>query len=417
MRLALSVTGSVLPAIIGIAGTVLATRSDQRENVVALLVAWTVVGYLMLTDFGLTRAASRLAASGENDPQVVAGSLWRASLLVGVVMSAVAACLLTFLGGMSGADSVALWLLCVVPVLSSFQFPLVGLLEARGAFGALAVNRTTNAVFSYLVPALLVGVAGIGVLLAMVSLVGYRVISVVALSRTAGVSLRDGLASATGRGRARDVLPIRSLLTWVAVSSMLGPAFLYLDRVVLAQMDVSRDLWIYYVAVSELMIKTYVLPAAVLSVIFPWLVVRIRDRRALVSKVFLKALPALALGGVAACVLIGTHLVPAELFVRAGLDEADVSVGRVVLIAAAAGTFVNWLSQAYIAVLHALDRQRRVALSQMVLILPYALGLVIALRTGDAAVLALIWASRILFNWLVLVVQSWNALRVESASQ
>lgn len=396
----MSVTGSVVPALVGALGTVLVATSGRVPAAVALLVAWSVVGYLSLTDFGLTRSASRLVSEG-GDAAVVVGRLWRVSLVLGaalVVVTAAGVQLVRATVVDGGAPE--LLALCVVPLATALQFPLVGTLEAQGRFTSVAVQRTGNALFTYLLPALVVATARGSLGLAVASIVGFRIVSVAFLFRAARIRRRD-VAAAVARRDATSLQP-GAVVTWLAVSSVVGPALLYVDRAVLAVMAPSPSLWVFYVALSELMMKTYLLPSAVLAVLFPRLV----QRRAADGQPLVRALRrTLPIGTLAAGFVSFVAVYALGQSGAVGfLEPLGAATEGTSLIAAIAVscTVVNWSSQAYIAVLQSQDHQRAVSLVQLVLAAPYLLALGLAAAVDSPPGVAAAWGGRIVAVWLAL---------------
>lgn len=409
-NLGVSTMGSVLPAAVGALGTALVGWAGPRQYAVTVLAAWTLIGYLSLTDFGLTRSASKLVAEGAHGVDEVVGALWRTAIPLGLLLACGVVAVVMF----AGLDQ-SLLALAVVPVASVLQFPVVGALEATGRFAVIGLQRLANAVFVYLIPALLIAFPGdySGVVVALVVMATYRVVVVGVLAGRLGLRPVRIIRDAAPGGRLQH-LGVHRVLTWVGLSSILGPLMLYADRVALWWAGVPETTWVSYVTLSELLIKTYVLPSAALAVLFPWFT-RHRERRATLQRmVFVRVLPVVT-------ALALTAGVPIVLWLSAtvlhGLVGGSGAPGAVVVLLAA-GTLVNWSSQAYIAVLQVHDRQRLVVLVQIVFVLPYLIALwavpsLVAPATGIAAV----WACRIALTFLVLVAATARLLQRGPARQ
>jgi len=283
-----SLGGSLIPAAIGVLATFMLGRTPHRSAAAIVLVAWSVVGYLSITDFGLSRSASRLVADGREAITSIVASLWRASLALGAGMAVVVAVLMALFGDAVGAGRQnSLWLLTVAPVVSALQFPVIGLLEAKGEFKRLAAQRIGNALCTYMVPALLVVVNDSLVWVSIVLLVGYRICALIWLWRITGIPLIGvWQAFRSAGGGSQDRGSVRRVAPWVAASSLIGSFYLYVDRGLLAISGPRVDVWVTYVAISELMLKTYLIPSATLSVAFPWLIGNFKRRRLLVRQLF-----------------------------------------------------------------------------------------------------------------------------------
>lgn len=405
-----SLSGGLLPALVGVVGTGLAaTRSEPTEAAV-LLTVWTLIGYLSLTDFGLTRTASKLTAEG-TDLRVVIGRLWRTSLVFG-------GCMAILVLGLTILTGARPWLalLCILPLAAALQFPIVGALEARGRFGTLALQRFMNATCVYLAPAVVITIRqdGTGTFCAILVIVAYRIATLLALARRLGLSWLHAFIEMTSRNDGRDFT--RDVLAWVGLSSAIGPLLLYADRVVLGLLQVPSETWVFYVAVSELLIRTYIVPSAVLSVLFPWLARNHESRVDLIRMLFLIIAPLLTLfAAFGAFYLVAT--MPVAMFPDHLIGVSEHSAKTIVVLLAI-GTVVNWSSQALIAVLHAADRQKVVTTAQAAIAVPYVLtyGMAMALHDQRAELVAAVWAARIVATWVCLWSMTVSALRRRSTT-
>lgn len=404
-----SLSGGVFPALIGVAATVLANRVGAPSDLVVLLFVWTIVGYLTLTDFGLTRAAASLVANG-SAPRDAVARLRRSSVLIGSSLSlAVILGLAIYRGVMQAAVPGVIWAMAPLPLLSCVQFPVVGALEASNRFGLLAVVKTGNAVSTYLAPSALLWWGSPGLAVGVGIIYTWRVAALAWLM----LSLPKRPGGDAGRqGTGVDVTGtnVSGLLTWLGLSSVLGPLFLYVDRAFVAGVG-DRQMWILYVSCSEILLRTYVIPSSVLAVLFPLTVVRLKTHPSAVRRVFGRILP----GGTVALVgaaLVASAVVPLSVLTSLGLPESQEAEGRVVLALLLAGTFVNWFSQAQIALIQAQGNQRAVVVAQAALITPYFALLLLA-SGATVAPIAAVWAARILVLALVLW---WLARRLTPAT-
>lgn len=401
-NLGVSLLGSALPAMIGALATVWLARASAPQLAISVLGIWTVLGLLTLTDFGLTRTASKLAASGIS-PLVVSRTLRSASVIAGTATTAVLAAGLTLVG----ADAF-FWLLLVLPVLATLQFPLVGALEAQGAFGVVAGLKTLNAVVVYAVPTAIVILipTRVGLALAVLAIIVGRVTLFLLLA--ASVSRYRPATQREGLGR-REHFRVDKAYLWIALSSLLGPALLYADRLALTIGGVPDNVWISYVALSELLMKTYILPSSVMAVVFPWLVRNMQTEIRRIRSWYAWRLPAVTLG-TAATVACLTVLLPDALFDILGIDAFAGDL-RAVALALGASTVINWSSQAYIGLLQATHFEFAPALVQFALAVPYAIVLVAAAASGSVVLVAFAVFARVLVTWATLVLVAARVLR------
>ena len=190
---------------------------------------------------------------------------------------------------------------------------------------------------------------------------------------------------------------------------------LYLDRAFLSATDERGVWWVYYVGLSELMLKSYVLPAALMSVLFPWTVRVLGVSPDRVGGLYLKKIVPACLGmGLLAAVL--ASVVPIGVLARIGMP-ADLS-GDARLIAAtfAAFTLMNWSSQGLIGLLQVTGSMRWVASTQVLLLGPFLAALSIASLTNSVLALVAVWALRIMIFWSLLVYRARTDLRALSDS-
>jgi len=399
-----SLSGSMAPALIGLLGTLIAsTRIDRQSEVVALLTIWTILGYLSLSDFGLSRTSTRLTTGvAASEARLVVARVWKPAIFVGGAMACgLAAVLGIFASALHLKDATALWLLVIVPPVAALQFPVVGFLEAQGRWLTIACNRVSVATYTYLAPALLLA-AGFGINLVVVVVVVGRCLSFVALTWSAGVRWPQHTTSASAG------VHIASVLTWVGVSSVIGPALLYLDRLVLAMMPVDVDQWTFYVFVSEVALKTYVIPSAVISVLYPWLLRNISARAVRLRRLMSWRLVGPILALVGTVVALVSIAIPEGTLAALGLSVNNGNSGRMILGVLIGSTILNWTSQLWIAVLHATDGQRKVVSIQLALAAPYGVALVGSWFAGSAVAVAVAFGLRIAGTWALL---HWQALR------
>ena len=170
--------GSVIPALIGAVATVYAVSELARADARAVLVIWTVVGYLTLTDLGLTRSAATLVAGG-TDARTAARALRPVSVTAGLVLSAGMLIFLQFSGSLrEGVDGLAAAAVVPLPVLTTLTFPLLGAMEASGRFGLIALHKSLQSVVTYLIPPLLVAAEGLSSLgPAVLAILTYRLVA------------------------------------------------------------------------------------------------------------------------------------------------------------------------------------------------------------------------------------------------
>ncbi len=398
LNIALSLTGTILPAVGGVFGTVLLIMVAPTNASVVVLGVWTILGYMSLSDLGLTRSASKLVASGGAVVSVV-GALWRTAAPLGGVLSFIAVLMAVLV-------SPAIALIAPVPLIAALQFPIVGAIEAQGKFVVLATQRLLNTIFVYLMPPIAIAVLGpdLGVFVGLSLILVGRIALFGYLCARSGVGLYAAISSA----RERSLKTPMHLLVWVGISSVVGPALLYSDRLALSIGTFSTEQWVSYTAFSELLLKSYVIPSALLAVAFPWLAKNALAHQRQVRKLVGVWLPLATLVGSLIVLAIGVWA-PIEGLSKI-LPLADSEDGRAALLILTAATGWNWITQAYIAVLHALDAQRLVAVLQLAISVPFLVALLLICASGSLAAIAWTVFGRVAILSVLLALASRRAL-------
>lgn len=254
----------------------LASLGADRFGVLAL--AWGVLGYFGLFDLGLGRALTQRVAEyvgrGEFDslPTLVSTAL-AIMAAVGVVGLLVAYVISPWLA--SSALRVAPDLVAETIAafrLIAFAIPLLvltaglrGVLEGLAMFGPLNVIRVPLGILTFLAPLAaarfttdLAWMTGILVVLRVASLAAHF-----AYCRRAIPGLRrlDQIDRA-------QLGPLFRFGGWMTVSNIIGPLMVYFDRFLIGAM-VSLAAVTYYVVPYEVITKLWIIPAAVVSVLFP----------------------------------------------------------------------------------------------------------------------------------------------------
>lgn len=333
-----------------------------EERFGILTVGWVVLGYFGLFDFGIGRALTKVVAErlGARRMESVAPLVWTALLLM-------------FLLGVVGAlalSALAPWLvgsaLKISPIyqaealqvfyLLAFSLPwvitttgLAGTLEANQSFGLVSALRAPLGVISYVGPLAVLPFSS-----SLVPVIGFLVAArvfawgayLLACLKVLPV-LRRIVAPDRGEVRA-----LARLGGWMTVSNVVSPLMTYLDRFLIGGL-ISMAVVGYYVTPYELVTKLWLVPNALLGVLFPAFAatfVSDRARTALlldrgVRGIFLVMFP---------LTLVIMTLAHEGMSLWLGEEFAGHSAG--VLRWLALGVFINCLGQAPFALLQGIGR-------------------------------------------------------------
>ena len=270
--------GYVAPLVVGVIAMPILVERLGIDRFGLLTLAWTVIGYLSLFDFGLGRALTKLVAEkiGNGSLTEIPSVFWNSVALLLVV---------GVIGGLAFAG-ISGWLVTSalkVPArlrtetLISFYYmaatiPIVttaaglrGYLEAHQEFRSLNVVRALIGVLGFVGPlSVLPFTHRLTAVIGMLS-----VTRVIALGGLLGLCMRQ--TPELRQTKNIGSLPLGPLIRfggWLTVSNVLSPVMVSMDRFFIGSL-LSLSMVAYYVTPSEMMLKILVIPMALQSVIFP----------------------------------------------------------------------------------------------------------------------------------------------------
>jgi O-antigen/teichoic acid export membrane protein len=247
----------------------------ERFGVLAL--AWTLIGYLGVFDFGLGRALTRLVAEslGTEDPNL-GRTVWTALQLMaaagicgGAVLAIAGQWLLIDVIGVPSElrvetrTTVYLLSACLPVVVLSTAFR--GILEANQNFRRSSAVRIALGVATFAVPALLLFMTR-DLAVHVAALVAVRVLALVAFAALALDSV-NWLGALHGFDR----LAARRLLSfgaWITISNIISPIMASFDRFLVGGL-ISVAAVSFYAAPFDVLARTLIFPGAIASVLFP----------------------------------------------------------------------------------------------------------------------------------------------------
>lgn len=270
--------GACLPALVAIFALPILKRDLGTERLGVITLAWAVVGYFGLFDFGVSRALTKVVAQrlGENELEDVPSLIWSSLLLlsgVGLIGALLAFFSASWLINGPLKVPAALrsetlqafyWLSFSIPVVVVIA-GLRGVLEAFQSFRLATAIRIPFGVFAYLGPLLVLPfshsiAAIIGLLAISRSIAGavhlWACIRVFPQLRNGFQIQRSGIVSLLRFGG------------WMTVSNVAGPLMVTCDRFVIGAM-LSLSAVAYYAVPMELVSRLSLVPAAIAGVLFP----------------------------------------------------------------------------------------------------------------------------------------------------
>ncbi len=270
--------GGAAPMFVALFSIPILIRALGKERFGVLALAWALIGYASLFDLGLGRALTQLVARklGTGERQEVPTLVWTSlllMLLLGLAGTGITALASPWLvhsalnvpGALQHETLRAFFLLALSVPLVITTAGLRGLLEAHQRFGLINALRIPMGIFTFASPLLvlpfsrsLFPVVGI---LVVGRLIGWAAHLVLCLAIVPGLSHRIGWQSSAAG-------PLLRFGGWMTVSNVVGPLMVTLDRFLIGAL-VSMSAVAYYATPYEVVTKFWLIPTALIGVMFP----------------------------------------------------------------------------------------------------------------------------------------------------
>jgi len=339
--------GTGAPLLVAIVAIPLLIEGLGLPRFGVLTLAWMVVGYFGLFDLGLGRALTKLVAEklGAGQDDEIPALIWTAmSLMVilGVLGAVVVAALSPWLvRGVLNIPSelqpetlTAFYLLAAsIPIVIGAT-GLRGILEAHQRFGLVNAVRIPLGIITFLGPVAvlpfsnsLVPVVAVLVIARLVSWCAYAVLC---------LYIEPVLRHSVSMHRAM-VRPLINFGGWMTITNIVGPLMVSLDRFLIGAM-VSMTAVAYYATPYEVVTKLWIIPGALMGVVFPAFAAALVQDRARAARLFDRAVNYIFLS-LFPVVLIIVTLAREGLTLWLGSEFAGNS--SLVLQLLAVGVFIN----------------------------------------------------------------------------
>lgn len=411
--------GTASPLLVAVPAVPRLIHGIGTDRFGVLTLAWVVIGYFGLFDFGFGRALTKLVAEklGSGQGNEIPGLFWTClalMLVFGCVGGAVMAALSPWMVhsvlhvpvGIQTETLRAFYLLAAsLPVVITTT-ALRGLLEAYQRFALSNAVRVPMGVLTFLGPLLvlpfskslfsIVGVLAAGRLIAWVIHLGFCL-------RVAR-ELRGGFV-----WDAHAVEPLLRFGGWVTVANVVNPVLLFLDRFVIGAM-LPVAMVGYYTAPFEAVTKVWIIPTSLTAPIFPACSALGLRRTEELEGLYARSLRFLFCAIAPISVVL---VLLARPIIGAWLGPAFVDKSAVPLQFLAAGVFVNCFAHVPYCFLQGLGRPdlpAKLFLSELV---PYGLLLWWMIARWGISGAAAAWSIRVAIEVLLLF---WLSQRAFSLS-
>ncbi|MBW3630595.1 MAG: flippase [Gemmatimonadetes bacterium] len=413
--------GSGAPLIVALVAIPLLVKGLGTERFGILTVSWVVIGYLSLFDLGLGRALTKLVAErlGTQQQDEIPAITWTGlflMMLLGIVGALVLAALSPWLTGnllkippaLQEESLRAFYLLALsLPVVISTA-GLRGILEANQSFGLVNAIRIPMGVFTYLGP-LAVVVFSRSLVAVVAVLVAGRVIAWLAhliLCLRVFPSLRRRFV--LHREYALDLVRFGG---WMTISNIVSPFMTYVDRFIVGAL-ISMSAVAYYSTPYEMVTKIWIIPSALMGVLFPAFATTFVSDRGRTSQLFEQGVRLIFLVTFPVTLVVVT-LAHEALYLWLG-SEFAVNSTRV-LQWLAAGVFINCLAQVPFAVLQGVGRPDLVGKLHLLELPAYGVLLWAVARTFGLEGVAIAWVVRMAADTVLLFLLAERSLPTGSS--
>jgi len=270
--------GALLPVPVALACIPLLIGALGVERFGVLGVAWMVLGYFGMFDFGLAQSTTKFISAGVSQGDhgrlraLALGSLLLHAGL-GMVGAVVFAVLVPWLSGavfsmpaplVAETRSALYWLAASVPAIV-VTAALRGVLEGLQRFDVVNLIRVPASIVNYAGPLVALSFGtGLPLVVAVIVVSRYVVLAAYALA------CLNLLPSAPGRAvlRGADIVRLASYGGWLTASNLVNPLIIAADRFIIAA-TVSVAAVAFYVTPYEIITKGWILSASLLAALFP----------------------------------------------------------------------------------------------------------------------------------------------------
>ncbi|GIX27164.1 flippase [Pelomicrobium sp. G1] len=270
--------GQGVPLFLALLAFPLLIQQLGTDRFGALTLLWAVIGYFSLFDLGISRALIKVvaekSAAGETDQVpafidtalILTGSLGvAAALLLAAVTPWLVTSTLSMPPELAQETRSALYILAASLPLVTTSATFKGVLEGQQRFGTSNAIQVGMGAVTFIGPLAVLAVS-VSLTAIATALAAGRIVAWIAYFISSA-----RLFPAASRGLALQGRAAAALLRiggWMAVSSVIGPIMVYMDRFVIGSV-ISLTAVAYYVTPYEVVTKLWLIPGALAAVLYP----------------------------------------------------------------------------------------------------------------------------------------------------
>jgi len=420
----LNLLGMGAPLVAGLLAIPVLVRALGTDRFGVLTIAWMITGYFSLFDLGLGRAltqviAARVSETGERHaPPVVwpaIGMMLALGVAGGAALAAVAPWLVTDVlripAALQDETRLALYVLAAGIPFVVMTAALNGILAAFHEFGLLNAIRAPMGIMILVAPVLVLpwSVSLVAVALALVAVRVGAFVALVAACRR--FMPPRGAAPSTSPAGGPGIRALFGFGAWMTVSNIISPLMVHLDRFVIGSM-VSMSAVAYYATPYEVVTKAWIVPGALVGVLFPAFSVSAGRDRERMERLFTRGSKYMAL-------LLFLPMLLVIAFAREGLElwlGAEFAAnGATVMQWLAAGVFINCIAQVFFTLVQGAGRPDLTARLHLMELPIYLVVLWWCIGEWGIVGAAVAWSARVALDAVLLFVVSGRLLQLRGA--
>lgn len=273
-----NLAGNALPLLVAVFTIPILIRGFGKEEFGILSLAWVLVGYFSLADFGLSRTLTKFVSEriGKGNTDELPAVIWTALALM-TILGVIGASLLAMLSPVLVTSILRIDRTNIKEILDSFYVlsigipftitaaGLRGILEALMRFDLSNYVRIALGVFNFVGPALVL-LFSKNIMFAVIILVVSRIICLFAYL----VICFDVLPEMKKHiiFHKSQVVPLLRYGGWITVSNVVAPIMVNFDRFFVGAM-VSVSALVYYSTPWEVVARLLIIPTSLAGVVFP----------------------------------------------------------------------------------------------------------------------------------------------------
>lgn len=290
--------GSIAPLFVALFTIPFLIKGLGEEKFGILSLAWVVIGYFSLFDFGIGRTLTKIVAEKIGLEQIdeIPGLFWTALFLM-FIISLIGSIILV-IGSPFLVQSIfniskdyqeqsiyTFYALALsIPIVTTTA-GLRGVLEAYQKFGMINLLRSVLGVFTFVGPLLcLIFTNNLFVIVLVLSF--FRLI--IWIFFYLECKKLNSLKNAEIKIVKSLIKPILKTSSWMSVSNLIGPIILYVDRFLIGAL-ISAVAVTFYTTPYEVVTKLLIIPSALASVLFPAISSNYKTNPEYTSKLFSKS--------------------------------------------------------------------------------------------------------------------------------